>query len=189
MVDVVRDRGGHNINQGLRKNNMEAYKLLFRTYYMDLLRYTLSFGISMDDAKDLVQSAFVKFWENRSNIHDDKPIKSYLLTILKNNCLDFIKHSKIVQGYVVNSKTEADDTELDSRSPHDQMTEHELELKILEAIASLPLRCRQIFELNRFMGLKNDEIARKLDVSVKTVENQMTIALEKLRKKLFMYFL
>lgn len=172
------------VNQELRKNSSEAYRSIFRKYYRDMLCYSLSFAISMDDAKDLVQSAFIKLWENRSTILDDKPIKSYLTAIVKNNCLDFIRHSKVIQEY----EEEVKSTPLDFKNvTYDQLTDKELEGKVAEAIFSLPERCRQIFVLNRFVGLKNIEIARKLEISPKTVENQMTIALDKLKSKLIHY--
>lgn len=175
------------INKDLRNNKKESYKFLFRKYYMDMVYYALSFGISIDDAKDLTQSAFVKLWENRASIQDEKPVKYFLMSILKNNCLDFIKHTKIVQGYMSNPAN-TDPFQGSSGTPYDKLTEKELELKIIDAIAGLPEKCRHIFELSRFKGMKNAEIAQKLNISVKTVENQMTIALDKLRTRLKDYF-
>jgi RNA polymerase sigma-70 factor (ECF subfamily) len=181
------DKIGTNINIELRSNKREAYKLLFRKYYMDMLYYAMSFGISLDDSKDLTQAAFVKLWENRTSIQDDKTVKYYLLSILKNNCLDFLKHAKVVQEYTIVQQNERDSHFLVVDSPHEKMIEVELELKILKAISGLPERCRRIFELSRLKGLKNKEISKKLNISIKTVENQMTIALERIRGQLTDY--
>jgi RNA polymerase sigma-70 factor, ECF subfamily len=167
----------------LKNNDKEAYKFIFRSYYLELYYLALKYIPIQDDAKDLTQSTFIKLWENRSKLLDDKPLKPFLFTIHKHNCLDFLKNK-------INQKTKVSVdflSELESSTPLETIALKELEYRIMEAIASLPPKCRQIFEYSRFKELKYTEIAHKLNISVKTVENQMSIALDKLRTKLIDY--
>lgn len=177
----------HILNSSLRRNEKEAWKSIFRDHYIELLYVSLSYKIDHDNAKDLVQSTFLKLWEHRVTIKDEFPVKSFLFTIHRNNCLDYLRRQKTGQQHKTYVETVEWHSPSFSDTPHDQYTSNELEFQIIEAIAELPDRCRQVFEYSRFKGLKNTEIAELMDLSVKTVENQMTIALDKLRKKLVEY--
>jgi RNA polymerase sigma-70 factor (ECF subfamily) len=167
----------------LKNNEKDAFAFVFRSYYREL--YYLAFKIihNAEDARDITQTTFIKFWESRQKLIDGMPLKPFLFIIQRNNCLDFIKSrrnkfSPIPADSIPDQKIE---------SSFDEIIAKELEFKIVEAVSELPLKCRQIFELSRYAGLKYSEIASKLNISVKTVENQMSIALDKLRNSLADY--
>lgn len=171
---------GYNIVVQLKNDNSDAYKYMFRTFYLDLYNRAFKYTGKKEDAKDLVQSTFIKLWEKRKELIDNKPIEPLLYTIHRNNCLDYVKLRKKMTGYLPGDP--AIDTDMDT--PYDQYISKELESKINRAVSELPSKCRQIFEHSRYNDLKYAEIAAKLNISVKTVENQISIALEKLRNNL-----
>ena len=173
----------HNIVSRLKNDDCEAYKVIFRTYYPDLYNRAYKYTLNKEDAKDLVQSTYIKLWLKRKELIDDKPVEPLLFTIHKNNCLDYIKLRKTSTSYLPGDPLVDADTE----TPLDQYVSGELEVKINRIISELPLKCRQIFEYSRNNELKYAEIAKKLNISVKTVEHQISIALNRLRKKLVEY--
>ena len=157
---------------------------IFKEYFKPLTYYSRKMVNDHDSAKEIVHTVFIKLWEKRDKIHLDSSLKSYLFTAVHNASLNFLRNnSKFYSG---------DFTELENRDEltenmHDQMVTAETEAKINSVIASLPDRCRQIFKMNRFEGLKYKEIAQTLGISVKTVEIQMSKALRILREDLKEY--
>jgi len=135
-------------------------------------------------AKEIVHEAFLKLWEKRDELDTSKSVKSYLYTTVYNRSLNYIRDNKKFD------KTEGK-TELLERSEDwdqtNQMIAAEIEVKIAQTLDSLPEKCRQIFVMSRYEELKYREIADKLDISVKTVETQMSKALKALRKNLAEY--
>jgi RNA polymerase sigma-70 factor (ECF subfamily) len=175
------DLSDYHLVQLLKNDDKEAYKLIFINYYRELYYLALKFIKIHDDANDITQMSFIKFWENRLRLDDDKPFKPFLFTIHKNNCLDYLKKK---ENQLTKLSLEAV-AELETAELPDSIAD--LEVRIFEAIATLPPKCRQIFEYSRFKNLKYAEIAEKLNISVKTVENQITIAIQKLRLQLIDY--
>lgn len=171
---------GYNIVNQLKHDNNDAYKYLFRTFYLDLYYRAIKYTCHKEDAKDLVQSTFIKIWEKRKDLKENLPIEPLLYTIHKNNCLDYLRTRKLKVNYTPNESS----VDTNTQTPFDQVVSKELEIKIGKAVAELPEKCRQIFEYSRYDELKYAEIATKLNISVKTVENQISIALDKLRKML-----
>jgi RNA polymerase sigma-70 factor (ECF subfamily) len=133
-----------------------------------------------DDAREVVHQVFISIWEKRQEIDLSASMKSYLFTSVHNRSLNVIRDRKKF------SSAEVPDVagEWDVSSVIESM---ELEEKILAVIRTLPEKCREVFEMSRFDGLKYSEIAKKLNISVKTVENQMSKALKILREKLAKY--
>jgi len=162
------------------KLDQRAFEELFREYFPPLMAFARKILVDEDDAREVVQKVFINLWEKRKEIDISTSLKSYLFTSVHNRSLNMIRDRKKF------SSDEVPDLggEWDVSSQIESM---ELEEKIRETIASLPEKCREIFELNRFDGLKYGEIAEKLGISVKTVENQMSKALKILREKLIRY--
>lgn len=134
-----------------------------------------------NSVEDLVQDFFVYLWVEAPRLKIKSSLKSYLFTAIKNRCLDYQKHHKIIEKYrtylVFSSDKEDDSTE-------HFFAESELRQAIQTSLAKLPPRCREIFELSRLNGLSNQEIAEKLDLSKRTVELQVSNSLKILRKEL-----
>lgn len=166
------------------KNSDEgAFEILFHKYYKYLCLYASKIIQDDDSAEEIVQDLFVKLWEKREQLNIETSIKNYLFRSVKNLCLNFIQHNKTKLRYAQKVISEVEH----NYSDDDSFTEMELSQKIDEGINSLPEKRREIFKLSRQEGLKYHEIATKLNISIKTVETQMRLAIKMLRDKLKNY--
>jgi len=157
-----------------------AFEQLFRKFFPALMAFSKKILVDEDDAREVVHAVFINLWEKRDSLDTGKSLKSYLFSSVHNRSLNVIRDRKKFSDEEMPEIASEQDVQ-------SQLESMELEEKIREVIASLPEKCREIFELNRFEGLKYGEIAQKLDISVKTVENQMSKALKILREKLAYY--
>lgn len=153
---------------------------LFREFFPSLMAFSMKILGDEDAARDVVQQVFIRLWERRDNLDMNTSLKSYLFTSVHNRSLNVIRdRGKFSEGEVPEEAVEL--------NPRRQMEVLEMEARIREVVQGLPEKCREIFEMNRFEGLKYGEIAEKLGISVKTVENQVSKALKILREKLANY--
>jgi len=165
----------------LSKRDEAAFEQVFKTHYKNLHAYAFTILKDEDEAEEMVQQVFFKLWERSEHLSFSGPIAAYLYRAVHNESLNFIKHQKVKAGhqlhvaYSMKNKAE-------QASP--KMIRKELENKFREALNELPEQCRTVFQLSRFEDMKYKEIADKLDISVKTVENHMGKALKLLRTKL-----
>ena len=170
------------ILQKLKRGNKDIFESLFRTYHQPLSVYAASIISSQEDGEEIVQDLFFHLWEKRSQLNISSSLKSYLYRAVRNRCLNFIKHQKVKEKYRQDAlQNYSEMISISEEEPSD------LPIKIQQAIGKLPNRCREIFELSRFEGLKYREIADVLGISPKTVEVQMGKALRELRKALAAY--
>ncbi|MDI1322203.1 MAG: RNA polymerase sigma-70 factor [Algoriphagus sp.] len=168
----------------IRSGQIPAFEMLFKTYYQPLCRYANSYLKDPDGAEEIVQNAFIGFWEKRDSISIENSVKAYLYRAIRNSCLNELKHEQVKQRYLANESFKGEKIS----EPADQLAIHEeLEDKIRAAIQTLPEQCRLIFTMSRFEELKYQEIADQLNLSVKTVENQMGKALKLMRVQLKEY--
>lgn len=175
----------------IKKNDEKAFETLFHFYYGKLCAFAAKTVADNDIAEEIVQDFFVKLWEKRETIFVETSVKSYLFRSIKNNCINYIKHSKIKSDYArLAAETIENETTGDFEFPEPDIFE-----RIEESIESLPEKRREIFRLSRRDGLKYQQIADKLQISVKTVETQMSLAFKTLREQLrntfsfFIFFL
>ena len=159
----------------------KAFEQMFKAHYKELHSYANVMLRDEDTAEEIVQSMFLKFWEKRELLNVQTSIKAYLYKCVYNDSLNYIKHQKVktkyqdFAAYTMNDHHEAASSKV-------ELTE--LQFKLQEALNELPEHCRTIFQMSRFEELKYREIAEQLDLSIKTVENQMGKALKILRLKL-----
>lgn len=162
--------------------------MLYNEQYKPLCYFAQRFVFDLDTAREIVQDVFVRIWEKRDSLPVEIPLKNYLFTSVRNKCLDYLKHLKIESEFEkmrIKEVQESDTLSLNPvEDPLDGLVTEELENAIKGAIEDLPDKCREIFELSRYKGLKYREIAVALNISVKTVETQMSRALKSLREKL-----
>lgn len=137
-----------------------------------------------ETSREIVQSAFISLWEKRETIDMDRAVKSYLTTVIHNKCTNYLRDNRKFDQNILNIENLLEIPEYDGA---DSMVESELKLKIDLSIAELPEKCREIFMLNRYENFKYQEIADKLQISVKTVETQMSKALQHMRVRLAEY--
>jgi RNA polymerase sigma-70 factor (ECF subfamily) len=134
----------------------------------------------LDKSEDVVQGVFVKFWGKRKDIQIEISLKAYLFQAVKNSCLNELKHEKVkakYKDYVLYMEKEEDVEEQNLESA-------DLEELIHQKIEALPEKRKVIFLLSRTEGLKYSEIAERLNISIKTVETQISLALKYLREQL-----
>lgn len=158
-----------------------AFKELFTREYGNMCRYALSFMQDSHLAEDVVQETFVKFWEQKKELSHSTEAKFYLVIAVRNNCITALrKQNSSGVHFVENApdhNTEVLTTERQLREDADERT-----AKIQEALDQLPPKCREVFLLVKMQGLSYKQAAEALDISVKTIENQMGKAIKILRE-------
>lgn len=166
--------------------NKNSFKKLFNNYYQPLCHLGRHYLGDEDEAKTVVQEAFVKLWEVRHELESGSNIQNYLFTLVKNNCLNILKRRQILLKHheKIREKELRYQYESLNRVSDDYLEFKELKEKIDVAIKNLPEHLRDVFELSRFKDMKNREIALELEISQKTVEARMTKALKILREEL-----
>lgn len=162
----------------IKKGNTLAFDELFNRHWESL--YLRSFSLLRDPAtcEDIVQDVFLKIWQNRASLQIDL-VNSYLRTSARNGAFKVLAKQKLETRHLNTIST----LEL-LYNTEDEMDAKELESQILASLEHLPERCREIFELSRFQHMSNSEIAKKLKLSIRTVENQLYRAVKHLREVL-----
>ena len=160
----------------------ENFEKLFKQNHRELIDLAYNIVRDADSARDVVQEVFLKLWQNKEKVEFGDQIRHYVFKATAHTALNHIRQQKKV------TLLEEDHLRAVHAYPtRDDVGFKELELKIRDAIDQLPPKCRAIYILSRHEGMKYQEIADSLEISVKTVENQMGIALEKLREQLKPY--
>ncbi|MDR1098253.1 MAG: RNA polymerase sigma-70 factor [Tannerella sp.] len=158
------------------------FEKIYKLYYPKLFGFARNYIPVDEDAENIVQDVFLILWEKRNEIEISYTLTSWLFTLIKNKCLNFLRHKLIEDEYKVQIQEELSFKLYALESlDYSYQSEKELEDRIRQAIDALPERCREIFIKNRMEGMKYKEIAEELSISVNTVENQMVTALKKLR--------
>jgi RNA polymerase sigma-70 factor (ECF subfamily) len=176
-MDLTEDR---ELYLKLREGDEKAFQVLFRKYYQAMCHFANQFLTDREVAEEIVQEMFVKIWEKRQVLNIETSVKHYLFRSVRNHCLNQIQHEKIKKQYAQKVKESA----ILEVNPDDYFLEIDLVKRIEKSINSLPPKRREIFRLSREQGMKYKEIAETLDISVKTVEAQMGLALKYLRDEL-----
>lgn len=162
-------------------NSQKEFQEIYHQFFNGLANYAYSIMNDKDAAKDVVQDVFLDLWNKRASLTIKTSLEAYLVRSVKFKSIDFIRKDKTKQQYVANmtpsGHPQVEDTSEDN-------IKEERKKKLTYAIAQLPLKCRQVFMLSRASGYTYKEIAEEMDISVKTVENQISRALKLLRQKL-----
>ena len=165
----------------VKSNDLTSYEVIFKKYIKELYRFAFTYVRDSQIAEEMAQEVFLYVWEKRGQIEIQTTLKTYLYSAVKNKCLNYIKLELPKQQ----SMGDISEVMLSVSSGNQDEGENEqLKKYIKSAIDALPKKCRQIFLLSRNAGMTYEEIAEELDLSKKTVENQMGIALKKLRESL-----
>ena len=164
---------------------MSDFDQIFRKYHNSLYLYANKFVRDEGVSLDIVQDVFALIWEKgKAELHDEH-LKAYLFNSVKNSCLNYLKHEKIVQDHQQSHIERI--TQLEQKyykSGEQSLIEKENLDKIYKAINALSVINREVIELSRFEGLRNKEIAKKLKLPVRTVETRLFRALSELKEKL-----
>jgi RNA polymerase sigma-70 factor, ECF subfamily len=162
-------------------NSLQNIEKVFREHHKMLCNVAYAMVRDRSAAEDIVQDVFLNLWRKRNELIIDSNLKGYLYRSVSNSCLNYLQsyHKKNFK-----LRDEFKDNEVGFVSIHDMIDADRLQLLINNAVDNLPPRCKAVFVLSRYEGMKQQQIADTLNISVKTVENQMGIALAKLRDEL-----
>ena len=165
----------------IKKGDKAAFEMLFKSHYSQLCAYANRFIDDLDECEEIVQEVFFQIWQKQSDFNILTSFKSYLFRAVHNSCLNYIKHKNIQQKHVEHSLNQQSENLYEFT---DSMEISELQNQIRTSIDKLPTERKKIFLMIRFDNLKYAEVAEKLSISIKTVENQMGSALKFLRNEL-----
>lgn len=161
-----------------RKGEESAFRYLFNLYYDRLVAYMVTYTHDKMSSEDIVQQAFIDLWNDRTKLDELRSPKNYLYAIAYNRFIDSVNRDKkrrklldLIYERALRDRIDEDSEQLEKRIK-----------KMTQIIESLPPKCRQIIKMNKIQGLKYKEIATTMDISIKTVEAQMSIAFKKIRK-------
>jgi RNA polymerase sigma-70 factor (ECF subfamily) len=164
----------------LRQGDEGAFDTIFRAWYPPLVRYVEAMLRVRADAEEIAQEVLLELWRRRAQLAEQGSVQAYLFQSARNRALNHVRHERVEQRaapYL--TRSEGAPARADN-----EVIEAEIAEAITAAIASLPPRCREVFELSRIHGLKQTEIAESLGVTVKAVEAQMARALRTMREQL-----
>jgi len=166
---------------GLREGDQKVFDKIFNAFYAPLCRYCLSMVHDQFVAEEIVQDLFCKIWIRRNELEIETSLKAYLYRAVFNHSLNYLNHLKIEDNYRQYIGFQVIST---NNPPHEMLEEKDIQRILSLAIMKMPEKRRKIFEMSRIHNMKYDEIAQKLNISVKTVESQISNALQYLRKVL-----
>lgn len=165
--------------KSMKHIDIKGFENMFKQYYSDLCYFALKYMESEEDAEEVVQDVFYNLWEKREMIQIQISVKAYLLSSVRNKCLQILNHRKVKRKY---GKMKSEETEVFSDNPADDLIYNESVEIFNEALNALPEKCRTIFKMSRFEGMKYKDIAFELSISVKTVEANISKALKEFRQ-------
>jgi len=169
------------ISPSIDLSQNDLFEQVFRAHFKSLHAYASTITRDPVVGEEIVQNIFVKLWEKKEETEIRGSVSVYLYRAVHNESLNHLKHMKVRSKYQSHAVHEMKNQ---SDSAYKKIILKELEAKLQRALHELPEQCRTIFQLSRFEELKYREIAERLDISPKTVENQMGKALKLLRMKL-----
>lgn len=165
---------------GLKQGDNSSYETLFKLYYVRFVKFADAIIDDRQAAEDLVQEAFMKVWLNRSKLVEGLSISNYLYVLVKRAAINFLRDRKFAEDISAElGESLPSDHSLESSYSADETLK-----RIVARVEKLPERRRTVFRLSRGKGMSNKEIAQALNVSEKTVERQITLALQDIRKTL-----
>ena len=172
-----------NLYQQVKANNRKALEVLFAEYYATLCNFAILIVKKHELAEEVVADAFFVLWRDRHQLDIKHSVKAYLFRIVRNNALRVVKDKRETYNVV-----EPQDTYMViHNTPESDYLYDELSSTYQKAYHSLPTKCKQVFKLHKIDGLKYQEISEVMNISIKTVENQMLKALKIIRKAVVNY--
>lgn len=165
------------------------FEEIYVSYFSRMKCFAQEYVLSEEEAENIVQDVFTELWENKKLLTYNINLVAFLFTSIKNRCIDYLRHKIVVREVISQMQEEYQVTlkaKLASLELFDQslLSQQDIEKIISEAINSLPEKCREIFIRSKIEGKKQKEIAVEMNLSLKTVENQMNIAYRKLKSEL-----
>jgi len=164
--------------EALSKGDSKAFEVLFIHYHPKLVYFLFGFIKDSERARDMAQDIFMTIWSNKEKLKEVKSFNSYLFKIAKNNICNYFDHVVVNEKYIAGQLLQSVETE----NLEETVFANQLQSMIDIAISQMPSQRKKIFVMSRINGLSNAEIAEKLNINKRTVENHLTAALADLRK-------
>jgi RNA polymerase sigma-70 factor (ECF subfamily) len=173
------------VNQRLKAGDVEYFEYLYEEYYSKAKFYANQYLRDIEQARDVAQDSFITLWEKRNEIKPELSIQAFILTIVKNKCLNILR--KRISERQYSSKVMLQEEMANLSALNDNTADEYLLVEINEMVEDtlreMPVKMSAVYRMNREKDLTYDEIAQLLDVSVKTVEYRMSKALYFFRLK------
>ncbi len=161
----------------IKSGDRQAFKYLFDTYFSSLCRYMFLYLENTQEAEEIAIDIFMYIWENREKVEIRLTFKAYLFQAARNRCLNVLRDRKTTLSLDDIPGNETPQIDISA-----SLEAEELSRLITEAIISLPEKCREVFLKSRTENLTNQEIADRMQLSIKTVEAQITKAMKRIRE-------
>lgn len=160
---------------GIQQQNSLVFERYYKENYKRFFLMACRYLKDPVQAEEIVNDVFIKIWEDGKELHIESSLKSYLYKAVVNRSLNALQKNKRESGRHIDLESVREEG-----FEWKQMEDNEQMVKLYAAIERLPEKCRQVFEMSRFEEMKQQEIADKLGISIKTVKNHITLALKQL---------
>lgn len=174
-----------NTISALKEGDSSVFSDLFNEYHQKVYFYVLSKAHSSYIAEEATQITFIKLWDYRHRLDESEPISKLIFHIARATTIDLLRKEAVKGRFLKQEKPETSNT----RSISDAIEARELLLQVRQAVSNMPPVRRKVFELSRYEFKSYKEIADQLSLSVKTVENHMSLAINYLRNVLLLLLL
>ena len=179
----------------LSQGSSRAFAELFHYYYKDLVLFAGSYVKNITESEDIVQEVFIKLWTGRKDASKISSLKAFLLKSVQNSCLDELRHQKRYSALLTLSDGHHDEYYGPSlfrwihHGTEEYILHSELNVRLQEALIYLTSEQRKCFEMNRMQGIKQAQIAKELNIPLRTVELRIAESLKILKQQLKEYFI
>jgi RNA polymerase sigma-70 factor (family 1) len=180
MKDFIRYTD-EELMQEIKVDNMLAFDVLYKRYSRRIFKFAYSILKSEEDAKNILQDAFLNLWKNRLQVEKNASVRYYIFTITYNSSISVIRKKARESEFIDHLKSIQ---EINQQNINLELEYRELTEKLNDIVEHLPQRQKEVYLLHKEEGLKYQEIADKLNISVNTVENHMARALKTIREQL-----
>jgi RNA polymerase sigma-70 factor (ECF subfamily) len=168
------------LQRRIRAGDESAFDAVFRAHYPRLVKMAEWVVGERASAEEIAQEVMLELWRRRDSLQVEQSFGAYLVRSTRNRALNHVRHQRIVARELAAAALESHE----SPGTDAEMLGLELERAVRDAVAALPARCREVFELSRVQGMRYVDIAGALEISIKTVEKRMGQALSELRERL-----
>lgn len=165
----------------LSEGSKTAFDWLFIRYQPKVVAFLKACTGDEEQARDIAQDIFFNIWKDRAKLSEVRSFEGYLFQMARFSVYNYYDHLDVVKKYVEEGKTRSEVTDA---GPEEKLKERQIRARIAETVRSMPQRRREIFVMSRWGGYSNDEIAERLNISKRTVENHLTAAQSVLRRTL-----
>lgn len=180
---MKKDQDKNELVKSLSKGDQNAFRHLFLSYFPKVKKFIEQLIKDETTAEDLSQDIFVKLWESKERLSEIEFFDAYLYRMAKNSVITQMKRDLYNVTYLEHEYSKKNEFV----SIEEELFAKEVRLLVELTVSKMPAQRKKVFEMSRIEGLKNDEIAEKLHLSKKTIENHLNLALKEIRKTISLF--